>query len=475
MNTTTSNLRTRAGAAMIGLVLAGAALQAPAALLGVNPGYPQIQANGAPGGLTYDATTDLFSAVAPGGSARFSAANSPVPVLGGTITMNIVVDGSGALVGGVPGNDLVVTGTIPAAGGFPMSFSGTLITGEVTAFGFLNSGATTDNFDLRFTVTGGALATYYANKDIGVKLFVEQSTFNDFTVNFSGLPKFTIGPIAAPPAIQLLKQISVDGGATWADADNVGDLDVPTVPAPSGAQYRFIVTNTGGVDLVDVVLNDATLGLVNVPLPGGSLAVGESVTIDSGYSGFEPMDVAERCNDAGVFINTADVSGSSSEDGTVVTDENPAVMVCTYTPPSGGGGGQGCTPGYWRQPQHFWAWTAPYTPDTLFGDVFEDAFPGQTLLDVVRIGGGGLNALGRHTVAALLNAAIGDVSYDLTPAEVINAFNDLYPGSNGDYEPWKNQLDTYNNQGCPLNNGTGFVEDTSTLTTETGIGKGKKK
>ena len=116
------------------------------------------------------------------------------------------------------------------------------------------------------------------------------------------------------------------------------------------------------------------------------------------------------------------------------------------TPP---GGGEGCTPGYWKQSQHFDSWPAPYTPSTLFSDVFEDAFPGQTLLDVVGAGGGGLTALGRHTVAALLNAASSGVDYDLSSGAVISAFNDVYPG--GDYEALKNRLETLNEQGCPLN------------------------
>jgi hypothetical protein len=81
--------------------------------------------------------------------------------------------------------------------------------------------------------------------------------------------------------------------------------------------------------------------------------------------------------------------------------------------------------------------------------VFEDAFPGMTLVQVLDLGGGGLNALGRHTVAALLNAASGDVDYDLTALQVINAFNAVYPG--GDYESLKNRFDLLNNQGCPIN------------------------
>ena len=113
------------------------------------------------------------------------------------------------------------------------------------------------------------------------------------------------------------------------------------------------------------------------------------------------------------------------------------------------GGGEGCTPGYWKQTQHFDSWTAPFTPDTLFSDVFEDAFPGKTLLDVLEQGGGGLKALGRHTVAALLNAASPGVSYDLTVIDIIEGFNDVFPG--GDYEGLKDLFEGFNEQGCPLN------------------------
>jgi len=113
-------------------------------------------------------------------------------------------------------------------------------------------------------------------------------------------------------------------------------------------------------------------------------------------------------------------------------------------------GGEGCTPGYWKQDQHFDSWVGTgYDPDDLFSSVFEDAFPGMTLLEVLWQGGGGLNALGRHTVAALLNAASGDVDYDLNVQDVINLFNGVYPG--GDYFSAKNVLEDFNEQGCPLN------------------------
>jgi hypothetical protein len=72
----------------------------------------------------------------------------------------------------------------------------------------------------------------------------------------------------------------------------------------------------------------------------------------------------------------------------------------------------------------------------------------MTLLEVLQQGGGGLNALGRHTVAALLNAASDDVAFGPTPQQIIDAFNAVFPG--GDYSTLKNRLERLNEQGCPL-------------------------
>lgn len=116
------------------------------------------------------------------------------------------------------------------------------------------------------------------------------------------------------------------------------------------------------------------------------------------------------------------------------------------------GQGEGCTPGYWKQKQHFDSWTAPYTPYKQFSSVFKNnAFPGKTLLQVLKLRGGGLSALGRHSVAALLNAASSKVSYDLTVSEVIGQFNEVYPGTKSQYNTVKDIFADFNEQGCPLN------------------------
>lgn len=117
-------------------------------------------------------------------------------------------------------------------------------------------------------------------------------------------------------------------------------------------------------------------------------------------------------------------------------------------------GSEGCTPGYWKAEQHFDSWVG-YSPDQLFSSVFEDAFPGLTLLDVLSQpastgGHNALNNLGRHTVAALLSTSSPDVDYAYTdPQTVIDLFNGVFPG--GDYEGLKNIFAAFNNRDCPLN------------------------
>lgn len=170
----------------------------------------------------------------------------------------------------------------------------------------------------------------------------------------------------------------------------------------------------------------------------------------------EEWDTLEAAFEVPAGVTQVEVQAFSEDLN--LTEKDPASfkwLTAALSVPDEERGGQGCTPGYWRQDHHFADWTSPYAPDDLFSDYFEDAFPGLTLLDVVSQGGGDLKALGRHTVAALLNAANGEVSYDMTSQDVIDAFNAVYPGSKGDYQTLKDELEAFNEQGCPLNNSDG--------------------
>jgi hypothetical protein len=167
------------------------------------------------------------------------------------------------------------------------------------------------------------------------------------------------------------------------------------------------------------------------------------------------VTVTELAPPAGVqfdsLVGNSDADGpffTTSPTGTVRVNYSHGATFTYFNSAIPTGGGEGCTPGYWKQPQHFDSWTAPYTASTQFSAVFEDAFPGKTLVQVLSLGGGGLNALGRASVAALLNAASPDVDNGMTAADVIAAFNGVFPG--GDYETLKNAFDASNNAGCPI-------------------------
>ncbi len=123
----------------------------------------------------------------------------------------------------------------------------------------------------------------------------------------------------------------------------------------------------------------------------------------------------------------------------------------TILPVEDEGGGEGCTPGFWRQSQHFVFWAeTPYSPtdsyEAVFGVDLTGGLDGFTLLDAVWVGGGGANRLLRHSVAALLNAAHPDVNYDFTEAEVIAAVQAAF--ASGDFDAVSDVLEEANEQGC---------------------------
>lgn len=128
-------------------------------------------------------------------------------------------------------------------------------------------------------------------------------------------------------------------------------------------------------------------------------------------------------------------------------------------------GGEGCSPGYWKN--HTERWHPNYPPTAMFHSVFGvNAFPGASLYSVIWqqaepyietcTGGqldhckGKLKVLGFHTVAALQNAAT-EVSFKYDTFAVKAKFLAVYlSGSKQAIEWLKNEFDAENNMGCPL-------------------------
>ena len=111
-----------------------------------------------------------------------------------------------------------------------------------------------------------------------------------------------------------------------------------------------------------------------------------------------------------VVLTVSSPSVMATGGGSVCTPASSFASINTSRPDRTFGC-SGRTPGYWKQPQHYSNWPTPFVAKgddaTKFNDVFGSAYgyPGKTLLDVLELQGGDRNAVARHIVAALLNAA----------------------------------------------------------------------
>jgi len=121
---------------------------------------------------------------------------------------------------------------------------------------------------------------------------------------------------------------------------------------------------------------------------------------------------------------------------------------------------EGCTPGYWRS--HLESWPSEISPEYKFSEVFgllesetitinqhPNRIVDPTLEEAVNAKGGGLSALVRHSVAALLNSQSA-INYPLTSEQVVLSFYEAYSSQN--YEELKDTFTELNENGCPFAN-----------------------
>jgi hypothetical protein len=205
---------------MKNMMIAGVALLALLSFAGVssatllnNPlSYPPLVFDNQ-GTTTYNANQDLFVCDATPLAITLAPGDTPTIITpsSGVAEFSIMarIDNSGNLVDGVLGDDLLVFGEVDL-GGLGI-FSGELLTGEVTQFGFEDSGGTTDFYEFQFTLTGGLLAGLYAGGGLGVSITSERSNFTeDFNVDFDGQCKGTLGALPPPPDPEVYPVPSLD-------------------------------------------------------------------------------------------------------------------------------------------------------------------------------------------------------------------------------------------------------------------------
>ncbi len=164
--------------------------------LGLSLSYPSVGGNNTSlTAVTYNTGTTLFTLDSTPATALFQAGDSGRLFSGSpTLAVRAMVGSTGVLSGGVVGDDLVLTGTVTDRNG--VTYTGTLLTGEVIRFGFQELGGT-DRFQLQFVVTGGTMASLFSGKDLGITITAESSTFaNSFAANFQSRGKFSLGAVA---------------------------------------------------------------------------------------------------------------------------------------------------------------------------------------------------------------------------------------------------------------------------------------
>lgn len=322
------------------------------------------------------------------------------PSAASAATQNAVIDFEGLAEGAVVSSVSVGSGV-----------SGDAIPGSVTVFGDSSNPNITTNAAIIFDATCGGSAAGCSGGD-------------------SDLFKPALGNVL------IMAENLVDG-------DGDGLIDDPDDADRTNAPFSFDFSGFGpgavtveSLDVLDVesVEANAVLELFGP----GNVSLGTIAIPQTGDNGLLTQNVGI----AGVERMVVTLNGSGAID-------NVRVSIEEDEPPPPPTGTEGCTPGFWKNHVEDWPPTgfAPGSDfDSTFGvDLFD---PNLTLLQAAGQGGGGVNALGRHAVAALLNAAHPDVDSPLTTAQVIAAVQSA--AASGDFETTKDMLEDNNELGCRL-------------------------
>jgi hypothetical protein len=223
------------------------------------------------------------------------------------------------------------------------------------------------------------------------------------------------------------------GDRVWFDVNCNGIQDKDETGGPEGVTVSLVDCATGGV--VATVATGPGGSYLFAGVPAGSYKV--CFELPDGYE-FSPVDQGSSDgidSDAGADGCTACF--------TLECDKPNLTKDAGLCEKKGGGGDEGCTPGFWRNHLSHWAAT-PYSPGMEVNDVFgcELTADGVTLgeaIDAPQTYG----VLVFHAIAGLLNASHPDVDYAYSVGEVIAA------ACSGD----KDSLADANEAGCTLSGG----------------------
>ena len=111
----------------------------------------------------------------------------------------------------------------------------------------------------------------------------------------------SVNALAGPECKPFEKQVSVDNGITWFNADD--EASAPTQSLGGEVNYQFIVTNCGRAPVNSSLFKDPKLG-INVTIFHESLAtVGATLTFTKNIKGLENLPFT--CEESGLVVNEA--------------------------------------------------------------------------------------------------------------------------------------------------------------------------
>jgi hypothetical protein len=314
------------------------------------------------------------------------------------------------------------------------------------------SGTTDSNGEFSVTFTSLTAGTVIAT---AVALNVEG--FSDLDVDADSTTQLPNTTDPTRPGEDDAEKIFVDGTLRWLKHDQDSVL-------LGGATFEVVRTHAynSATDTFDDIPDETTTVADNGPedddptagefqlndLFLGRYTIRETV-VPPGYTGDPDTETVE--------LTTANPSNADATGGDVVP-----IFVNTQE----NGGGEGLTPGFWKQNATFRskvtgrigeAWLdAGFTPpgvslSTLFTSLAGTQYANLTMLQGLNLGGGGIQALIRHAVAGVLNASHEGIEYDLTVDEIKTAVNAAILGGNATViTDLKDDLDEFNNQGADV-------------------------
>src|SRR4029079_2168351 len=173
------------------------------------------------------------------------------------------------------------------------------------------------------------------------------------------------------------------------------------------------------------------------------------------------------------YTNVATVTGNEPRTSQTVTAQDTAAYLARQT-------ATGLTPGFWKNnadnknaiawphnPDGTLVWSPGQAVSTMFSALITVGSPyaDLSLADALALGGGGVEALLRHGISAVLGATSPFVAYPMTAAEVINAVNAaILAGDATGTENLKNKLAGYNNAEASLDSGGNIPTSAASIT-----------